>query len=346
MRRWLAAVILMAAVAGCSESDDAGAPASSAAATSVPSPTEPTDSTDSTVALTDAPSTSTGAVPGPLPVFDEIHDRAGSAWRVEVLGVVEGITNPRADPRARTLPPCLAIVLHATFLGPEQLGAAENLSFGSADGGSVPWGCLPAGWSSEYGQTLLAGTSVIAVVGMLDFEEPLPDTVELFARDRVTDTTEYFTATVGPMPELPAAEAGPTPSPIGDAATPLIHAVADGTVTATVAGAWLTPTDGGMCAQVAATFVVSEDVNAITVSAQDLPMLIAGGMVQPMVDCGAPADGYVIDPDLFTYVPGVVYGMSWSYLVPAGSELQALVLPGGYTDLIGITLLDGPPPPP
>lgn len=343
MRKWLVSVVLMAAVAGCSESDDGGAPASSQATTSVPNAT---DTTDSSVAPTDASTSSTAPPVEPLPVFEEIHDRAGSLWRVEVLGVVEGTVDPRARPRARTLPPCLAIVLHATYLGPETLGAVENLSFGSEEGGSLPWACLPDGWPSRYGQNLVPGTSTIAVVGMIDFEEPLPDTVELFARDRVTDTTERFTAVVGPMPELPATEAGPTPSPLGDAATPLVHSVADGTVTATVVGAWLTPVDGGLCAQVAATFVVSEDVNNITVSAQDLPMLIAGGMLQPMTDCGSPANGYVIDPDLFTFVPGTVYGMSWSYLVPADSELQALVMPGSLTDLIAITQLDGPPPPP
>ena len=72
-------------------------------------------------------------------------------------------------------------------------------------------------------------------------------------------------------------------------------------------------------------------------------MLIAGGMVQPMRECGTPADGYVIDPNLITYAPGTVYGMSWSYLVPADSELQALVLPGTYTELIALDVLDGPP---
>lgn len=341
MRNWCTAVILLAALAGCSGEDGAGgtSPLTQPALTT-PAATEPSVST-----VVDSVSPSTSAEPelAPLPVFEEFHDRAGSLWNVEVLGVVEGFVNPRAVPRSNAQSRCLAIVLHATYLGPEQLGDADGLVFGSADGDSKAWACLPEGLEYPAPNLVLPGTSLVTVVGMIDFEEPLPEVVELFARDAVADTTEYFAATVGPMPEVPEPVAGPTPTSLGDAATPLIHAVADGTVTATIVGAWLTPVEGGLCAQVAASFVVSEEINAITVSAQDLPMLIADGMVQPMRECGAPADGYVIDPNLITYAPGTVYGMSWSYLVPADSELQALVLPGTYTELIALDVLDGPP---
>lgn len=344
MRKWLTAMVLVAAVASCSENDsDGNANGVTEATSSTPSITEPAAAT---VATTDVPSTSAAPVDAPLPVFDEIHDSAGSLWRVEVLGVVAGITSPRVAPRSRNLPPCLAIILHATYLGPDPLGAAWNLRFGSEDGGSRQWACLPDGLEDIDSGDVIPGTSVITVVGMIEFEEPLPDVVELFARDSVTDTTEYFSVAVGPLPDLPATAAGPTPPSLGDPATPLIHAVADGTVTAAVVGAWLAPVEDFVCVQVASTFVVSAEVHSITVQAQDPPMLIAGGMVRQMAECGAGADGYSIDPNLITYVPGAVYGMTWSYLVPAGSEPQALLLPGAETQLIAITLLDGPPAPP
>ncbi len=341
MRKWLTAVVLLGMVAGCSGSEVADT--STDATSSTPTATEPFGSTD---VPTDGPSTSAAPVDARLPVFDEIHDSAGSLWRVEVPGVVAGITSPRFAPRSRNLPPCLAVILHATYLGPEPLGSAWNLRFGSEDGGSRQWACLPEGLEDIASGDVIPGTSVITVVGMIEFEEPLPDVVELYARDAVADTTEYLTMDVGPLPDLPPTAAGPTPASLGDPATPLIHAVDDGTVTATVVGAWLSPFGDDTCVEVAATFVVSEDVHSITVAAQDPPMLIAGGMVQPTAECGAGADGYSIDPNLITYVPGTVYGMTWSYLVPAASEPQALLVPGAETQLIAITLLDGPPAPP
>ena len=343
MKRLVGVLVVLAVMAGCS--DDPQQPVATGTV-APPSTPVPTSAPVSTSAVT------TSTAPAQSLQFTGVHDRAGSLWDIELLGVVTGLVSPGVNPRSRTQPPCLALVVHATYIGTAPLGSADNLSLGSTDGGGrgIPGACIPDDIELQHDYALITpGTSVIATFGMVEFEQPLPDVEEIYVRDPTADTTDSRTIAVAPSVNLPATTIGPDPSPLADPTTPILHEAADGTVTITIVGMWPEPVSGGTCWHLAATFTVSEEVHAITVEAVDPPYIVAAGRVRWWDYCGSGgAPGDPVDPDLIWYQPGTTYGMGWSYFLPDGVAPQAILpsLAEPAPEFVAINFLDGPPPPP